>query len=118
LDDVSQLLLEGMHAFIPQVVSRLRRAISYLRREMEDQERNIFPAVSLRGPITTENFPNVISGMMSVNEVVMQYPDTEPCFKQLHVNQLKEGYESIDEVAWHHRLDASHCLKELRQKSA
>lgn len=56
-----------------------------------------------------------ISETMSVNEILRRYPRTEPLFRDLHVNRLQEGYESVDEVAWRHGMDLEHLLKRLRQ---
>ena len=52
---------------------------------------------------------------MSVNEILQRYPQTEPLFAQLRVNRLREGYESVDEVAWRHGLDSAEILEQLRQ---
>jgi iron-sulfur cluster repair protein YtfE (RIC family) len=56
-----------------------------------------------------------ISETMSVNEILRRYPRAEPLFRDLHVNRLQEGYESVDEVAWRHGMDLEQLLKRLRQ---
>ncbi len=107
---VSELLLSGMRASTPTVVLRLSQAIEMLRGEMETQERALFSHVSASG-LDVE----AISGAMSVNEILQRYPQAEPVFTQLHVSRLREGYESLDEVAWRHGLDTSEVLEQLRQ---
>ena len=57
----------------------------------------------------------VISGAMSANEILQRYPSTEPVFQQLHINRLREGYESVDELAWRHGVDVSQLIDTLQR---
>lgn len=52
---------------------------------------------------------------MSANEILQRFPQTEPIFTQLQVNRLREGYESVDELAWRHGIDVSQVLEQLRE---
>ena len=56
-----------------------------------------------------------ISEAMSINEIVRRYPRTERLFKQLHINRLEEGYESVDEFAWRHGMDVGQVIERLRR---
>ena len=113
LRGVSELLLSGMRASVPMVVLRLSQAIDQLEAQIGEQERRIFPFLE-----ETEHPPGdetmTISGAMSVNEILQRYPQTEGVFEQLQINRLREGYESVDELAWRHGVDASQVLERLR----
>ena len=56
-----------------------------------------------------------ISGEMSVNAIVQRYPQTEALFRKLQIDRQREGYESVDELAWRRGVDEGHVLKQLRQ---
>ena len=115
LRSVNELLLSGMRASMPVVVVRLSHLIEQLEAQMEQQERTVFPALEgEREPRDLDELTS-ISGAMSVNEILQRYPHTERLFEQLQINRLREGYESVDEVAWRHGLDASQILEQVRQ---
>lgn len=112
---VNELLLSGMRSSMPVIVARLSQVIDTLTVQMEEQESALFPTVdeSCSQGATTLQAP--ISGTMSVNEILHRYPQTEQVFEQLHVNRLREGYDSVDELAWRHGMEVSHILEQLRQ---
>ena len=112
---VNELLLGGMRASMPLVVSQLSHAIAQLGAKMSEQERALFPLLGDIGPQDGSGFAPSISGAMSVNEVVQRYPHTERLFEQLGVHRWREGYESVDELAWRHGLNGTQFLEELRQ---
>ena len=56
-----------------------------------------------------------ISGAMSANEILQRYPSTEPVFQELHINRLREGYDSVDELAWRHGMDVEQFVHTLQQ---
>ena len=100
LRTINELLLSGMRASMPTVVIRLSQFIDQMKAQMEEQERALFP----------------ISGAMSANEIVQRYPGTGPLLEQeLHINRLREGYESVDELAWRHGMDVAQVIERLRQ---
>ena len=71
------------------------------------------PPVARQGSHET---PPAISSTMSANEIVQRYPGTGPLFEQeLHINRLREGYESVDELAWRHGMDVAQVIERLRQ---
>ena len=115
---VNELLLSGMRASVPMVVLRLSQAIDQLEARMEEQERTIFPALDQAAAWHPEGEPAVISGAMSVNEILQRYPQTGPIFDELHINRWREGYESVDELAWRHGMEAAQVLEQLRQVAA
>ena len=117
LRGAQELMMSGMRASRPMIVQRLSEAIDRLQAQMEGQELSIFREVA-RGRDLPEEIPSVISGAMSVNEILQRYPKTERVFEQLRINRLREGYESVDELAWRHGMDVSEVLEQLRQLTA
>jgi hypothetical protein len=59
--------------------------------------------------------PPSISMTMSANEILQRYPQARSAFDQLRINRLREGYESVDELAWRHGVDAEEFLERLRR---
>ena len=72
----------------------------------------------LRKKPTVLDSATAISGAMSVNEILQRYPNTEQLIEQLHINRLREGYESVDELAWRHGIDVSQFIEQLRRAAA
>lgn len=123
LRGVNELLLGGMRASLSAVVIRLADVIERLEAQMEEQEATVFEFLDHAEPSPVAAGPfmgglEAISSAMSVNEILQRFPQTVPFFEQLHINRLQEGYESVDEVAWHHGLDVSQLLEQLRQAVA
>ena len=56
-----------------------------------------------------------ISGGMSANAVLKQYPQTAALFDQLHIDRQREGYESVEELVWRRGVDEQRFLGQLRQ---
>ncbi|MBI2104978.1 MAG: hypothetical protein HYT90_05320 [Candidatus Omnitrophica bacterium] len=112
---VNELLLSGMRASMPTVVLWLSKLIELLREQMAQQERAMVDALEQAASAPPVEVPTDISGGMSVNEILQRYPKTQRLFEHLHINRLQEGYESVDEVAWHHGMDVSQFLEQLRQ---
>ena len=115
LRTVNELLLTGMRASMPTVISRLSQVTELLHEQMDDQESHAFPVLDQVEEPKGVNRLATISGTMSVNEILQLYPQTEPLFERLHINRLQEGYKSVDEVAWYHGMDVSQFLEQLRQ---
>jgi hypothetical protein len=123
LRGVNELLLGGMRASMPVVVTRLAEVIERLEAQMETQERTLLEFLEHAEPSPIAGEPvahgtEAISSSMSVNEILQRFPQTMPLFERLHINRLQEGYESVDEVAWHHGLDLSQLLEQLQQTVA
>lgn len=113
LRGVNELLLGGVRASVPRVIVRLSHLIDDLEPQMAAQEHAL---ADLGAPWPAGSRVDVpISGAMSVNEILCRYPHAQPLFEQFHINRLQEGYESVDELAWRHGLDASQLLERLRQ---
>ena len=115
LRTVNELLLTGMRASMPTIILWLSKVIQLLREQMEVQERTAFADVEAEEGVPADERSAAIDSAMSVNEILQRYPKTEPVFSQLHINRLQEGYESVDEFAWHHGMDVSQFLEQLRQ---
>ena len=119
---VNELLLGGLRASLPAVIARLSEIIERLDAQMDLQERTVlgFLEHAETSPAAAEppNSPSALSSSMSVNELLQRFPQATPLFEQLHINRLQEGYESVDEIAWHHGLDVSQLLEQVRQAVA
>jgi iron-sulfur cluster repair protein YtfE (RIC family) len=115
---VLDLLFAGMRASMPAVIARLSRAVELLEAQMAEQERLAFPVLDHAIGLEGLGAEAAISGTMSVNEILLRYPQTERLFEQLHVNRVQEGYKSVDELAWCHGMDVSQFLEQLRQAAA
>lgn len=118
--EVNGALLGGMRTSLPAVMGRLSEAIQRLDEQMEEQEETVFAFLEHAEPqsvgtAVSEFGEPPISSTMSVNEILQRYPQTGSLFEQLRINRLHEGYESVDEVAWHHGLDVPQLLEQLRQ---
>ena len=121
--EAGELLLGGMRTSLAAIVGRLSEAAQRLDAQMERQEQTVFVFLEhaeLESPdLSFSRFESpIISSTMSVNEILQRYPQTGSLFDQLHINRLHEGYESVDEVAWHHGLDVAQLLEQLRQAVA
>ena len=115
LRTVNELLINGMKASVPMVILRLSQAMEQLEAQMHEQERTVFASLDLAEASPASEATSAISRAMSVNEILQRFPQTERVFEQLHVNRLQEGYESVDEFAWRHGMDASQVIEQLRQ---
>ena len=114
LREVGELLLGGMRASIPPVLIRFSHVIDRLRAQMDEQEGTVFRFLDHAEESPTDDAHTSISGAMSVNEIVQRYPSTERVFEQLHINRPREGYESVDELAWRYGMDVSQFIEQLR----
>lgn len=106
---ITELQLGGLKASIPLLVLRLSQALEQLQEQMDEQERTVFPLFE-----GVSEVPE-ISGSMSINALLQRYPQTEKVLEPLHINRLKEGYETVEEVAWRRGMDVVQLLEGLRQ---
>ena len=118
---VTELLLGGLTVSIPIIVLRVSQAMEQLQERMEEQEHTLFPLFEevtekeLGLPVRAPRRPASISGAMSANAILRQYPSAERVLEPLRINCLREGYESVEELAWRRGLDVSQLLEQLRQ---
>lgn len=115
LRTVNELLLTGMRASMPTIILWLSKAIQLLREQIDAQERAAFAVLDAAEGLPAGEASAAIDSAMSVNEILYRYPKTGPVFSQLRINRLQEGYESVDEFAWHHGMEISQLLEQLRQ---
>jgi hypothetical protein len=121
---VTELLLGGLKVSIPLIILRVSQAIEQLQERMEEQEHTLLPLfegmtdADLGLVSSAAHRAASISGGMSVNAILRQYPDTERILGPLQINRLREGYESVEELAWRRGLDVSQLLEQLRQAIA
>jgi len=111
---VNELLASGIKASVPMVVLRLSHAIEQLQEQMDRQERTVFPSLDYTQEARMGS-TETISSSMSVNEILLRYPQTESVFERLRINRLRDGYESVDELAWRQGIDVSQLVEELLQ---
>ena len=117
---VTELLLGGLKVSIPLIVLRVSQAIEQLQERMEEQEHTLFPLFDgmteeeLGVPARAPRRLASISGSMSINAILRHYPHAETVLEPLHINRLREGYESVEELAWRRGLDVSQVLEQLR----
>ena len=114
---VEGLLQTGMRVSASLVVLRLSQAIDQLEEQMTRQEETVFASLEGAEDELARDTPPEIEGSMSINAILKRYPQTEPIFRELAVNRLHEGYESVDEVAWRHGMDAGRFLQRLRERA-
>lgn len=56
-----------------------------------------------------------ISGSMSANAIVRRFPQTQAFFEELCIDRNRDGYESVDELAWRKGMDVSEVIHRLQQ---
>ena len=118
---VNELLLGGVKVSMPLVILRVSQAIEQLQEQIEEQERSLFPLIDwasvdvLPEPAIRPRGSPTISPSMSVNAILQRYPRTEEVFNALSINRAREGYESVDELAWRRGIDPSEILEQLRR---
>ena len=118
---VTEPLVEGLKVSIPHGVLRVSQALEQLNEQMEEQERSVFPLFEhlteedLRPRERIQPVLPAITGSMSVNAILQCYPRAETVLAPLGINRLREGYESVEELAWRHGIDTAQLLEQLRQ---
>jgi len=56
-----------------------------------------------------------LSSSMSANAIARQFPQAEALFVQWRIDRSREGYDSLDELAWRRGMDERHVLNQLRE---
>jgi len=56
-----------------------------------------------------------LTGTMSANAIARRFPQAEALFTQWRIDRGREGYESIEELAWRRGMDERHVLQQLRE---
>lgn len=57
-----------------------------------------------------------ITQTMSLNHIVLEFPETRPVFERLRISLPMEGCVSLDEVAWRHGLWPTDLLEALEEE--
>ncbi len=106
-------LLSGDSRFpLDAVRCTLTTALAALRRQMAEQEAQLFPLLELALDLQGVFGPyevlasSRLTESMTVQEVLSQYPQTKAIFEQFHVNDLFELYETLAEVSQCHEVEA------------
>ena len=113
---LNHLFIEQGGRAMEQVGTILREVIPRLRRHMDEEEAEFFPAISLilgdreeSGATGVTVHPGLREDM-TVNQVLAMYPRARTVFSRLFVNIPFEGYDCLDEVAWRHGLESKDLL--------
>ncbi len=113
-------LLEPAPSF-QDLAPRLQRVIENMRREMVDQEHELFLVLEQLTQQDEGSATGIVSPVdetMTVNRIVQQFPGTRKIFEQLFIDVPVEGCACLDEVAWRHGLDAPELLNQLESAIA
>lgn len=121
---VTELLLGGLKVSIPLLILRVSQALEQLQERMDEQEQTLFPLfedvtpAEAAGRSRAQRGGSAISGSMSLNAILQRYPQAETVFAPLHINRLREGYDSVEELAWRRGMDVAELLEQVRQAVA
>jgi len=124
LRTVNHLFIEEGGKAIEQVRTVLDELIPRLRRHMEEEEVELFPAIEgilsdQEVPEAQEPLPSVrLREEMTVNHVLHTYPHTKALLERLFINVPYEGYDCLDEVAWRRGMDCCQFLGLLEEAIA
>lgn len=118
---VNRLFIEEQGRSLEQVRPTMMKLIQGLRRHMDEEEQELFPAIertlATREPMEPQRAAAVsfvLEETVSVNSVVHAHPETRLIFDQLFISIPYEGYDSLDEVAWRRGLEAHELLERLQ----
>ena len=124
LRTVNHLFIEEGGKAVEQIRGVLGELIPRLRRHMEEEEAELFPAIERvlgerEEPEAQE--PSVLTRLgeqMTISHVLHTYPQTKPLLERLFINVPYEGYDCLDEVAWRRGMDCRQLLLLLEEAIA
>ena len=118
---VNHLFIEEGGKAVEQVRAALDELIPRLRRHMEEEETELFPAIEeilgdQEEPSAQGSSPPVkLHEEMTVNHVLRTYPQTKLLLERLFINVPYEGYDCLDEVAWRRGMDCCQLVLLLEE---
>jgi hemerythrin-like domain-containing protein len=120
---LNRLFVEDSGHSLERIRPVLMTLITGLRRHMDEEEEELFPALertaSAQEPGAffreSETPPASLDEVMTVNYVVHAFPDTRPTFERLFINVPLEGCTCLDEVAWRHGMESQELLQSLEE---
>ena len=121
LRTINHLFIEEGGKAIEQVRTVLDELIPRLRRHMEGEEAELFPAIEKilgdqEEPSAQESSMAVkLHEEMTVNHILRTYPQTKLLLERLFINVPYEGYDCLDEVAWRRGMDCCQLLVVLEE---
>ena len=121
LRTVNHLFIEEGGKAIEQVRTVLDELIPRLRRHMEGEEAELFPAIEeMLGDQEKSSAQGASPAVklheeMTVNHILHTYPQTKLLLERLFVNVPYEGYDCLDEVAWRRGMDCCQFLDLLEE---
>jgi iron-sulfur cluster repair protein YtfE (RIC family) len=83
----------------------LRAMIRHLRRHLEEEEAEVFPAIA-RVPVHPT---------MTVNRVLREHPRTKAVFARWQIDPSWEGCDCLDEVAWRRCREGRTLAEQLQR---
>ena len=110
----------GIRISTSNLVLHLAQALERLEHRMDTQERKVFTLLEASGeperPPCVPRHAHVepLTATMSMNAILRRHPQTASVFHELQIDRWREGYESLDELAWRCGLDSSQVLKRLQ----
>ncbi len=88
-----------------------------LREEIRLQNAEVLPKLErvLDSPAPAPTRGTLLHPEMTVERVLLDYPQARPVFDRLFVSEAFEAYDCLDEVAWRRGLSVEELLENLQQ---
>jgi hemerythrin-like domain-containing protein len=121
LRTVNHLFIEEGGKAIEQIRGVLGELIPRLRRHMDEEEAELFPAIEEMLGDQEESSAQASSPAvklheeMTVNHILHAYPQTKRLLERLFINVPYEGYDCLDEVAWRRGMDCGQLFLLLEE---
>ena len=107
--------LHGIQEALTAVAEGLREEIRLQDAEwLPELERRLDSQSAIAAPGNEE----ALDPEMTVERVLLDYPQTRPVFDRLFVSEAFEAYDCLDEVAWRHGLSVEALLSDLQRSLA
>lgn len=121
LRTVNRLFIEEGGKALEQICGVLGELVPRLRRHMDEEEAELFPAIEeilgdQEEPSAQESSTAVkLHEEMTVSHILHTYPQTKLLLERLFINVPYEGYDCLDEVAWRRGMDCCRLLLLLEE---
>jgi len=121
LRTVNHLFIEEGGKAVEQIRGVLGELIPRLRRHMDEEEAELFPAIEeMLGDQEESSAQESSTAVklheeMTVNHILHTYPQTKLLLERLFINVPYEGYDCLDEVAWRRGMDCGQLFLLLEE---